>query len=474
MSESNGDWGKLAESDDGLAATWDGFQPLPEAGENEVLDAFCKSKRITIASLLRLGARLSDPTTLAYAYDEAIKYRNMLTGKMWSTFGGEFPRMKIVPQGAQPTDHVIVCEGETDAARLTLKYPLDVAILPAGARRYTRTYAEQLSEYATVYVALDPDFAGEAGAAKIMESTPNCIRFKAPRKDWCSTPDRELPELPDPELSSDLLVPARKMLEMEVPEQASWYENDILPIGGTLILHGWAKGFKSWATIDMMARLSQGQDWCCFEPMEEPARVAIIQFELPWAYYRERVERIVAQAPEPELLKDNFYTWTPLSRPHFVAGDKIMEDKIIKALLDEGIQIVLVDPIRRATGPIDMNSEQEVRVMLNFFQRMNNEGITVVATHHDNKDSGRARGGTALGMTGSGAFAGDPDTIVSIELPAGQDWNTSTKRNLHFTLRNSPPIAARGMEIGEDAKIIYSNEPFLPKPDEVQDHEPKI
>jgi 5S rRNA maturation endonuclease (ribonuclease M5) len=461
MAESNEGWGIAAENEDGFAATWDKYLNLPEAGENEVLDAFCAAKHITIPALLRVGAKLKDASTLAYAYPEGIKYRDMMTGKMWSAFGSEYPHMKMVRAGTEPTDDCIVVEGETDGARVSDEYNLDTFILPAGARRWTKNYAAQVLPYKRVIVGTDKDEAGEDGAKKIMSSVPNAVRFTPEDGDWCDVdtlPDIESLGLPDE--SMGLLVKAGDMWGMEVPEVASWFEHALLPIGGLAILHGWAKSLKTWQTLDMMAALAQGQDWGGFEPTEEPCKVGIIQFELPWPYYYERMQMLKAVSREPLLFDENVHTWTPGRRPELVAGNKESEDRILRELVDHDINVVLFDPIRRATGAIDFNSEQEVRNVLAFFERMQNEGLTVVATHHDNKESGRSRGGSTLGMTGSGAFAGDPDTIISVELPKDEDPNTSLKRNLNFTIRNGPPIGPRGMVLQEDGQILYTTEPW--------------
>lgn len=461
MAGSNEDWGYLAEHDDELAEVWDGYARLPEPGENKVLDSFCEDKRISIAALVRLGARLSDNTVLAFPYPGGLKYRDMVTGRRWAYTGSEFKALKIVranPDAA--TDTVIVCEGETDAARLSEGYDVDVAVLPAGALRFTPEFAEQLYPYRLVLVGLDDDEAGEAGSKKIMEAVGQAVRFKPPANDWCET--EELPELPDPSEAPqrlDVLVPAQQLLALEVPEQPSWFEHDLLPIGGQLILHGALKSFKSFLGLDMLAALAQGSDWCCFEPMEEPAKVAVIQFEIPWAYYRQRVHLLRAHATEPDEFDRNFFTYSPLRRPELVAGNRAHEDRILAQLLDADIQVVLVDPIRRATGAIDMNAEGDVRKILGFFERLQDAGLTVVATHHDNKEGMKSRGGDPIAMTGSGAFGGDADTIVSVEIPRGEDLR-SPRRNLHFLLRNAPTVGPRGMEMREDGSILYSPDPW--------------
>jgi hypothetical protein len=477
MAESNEGWGNLAEHDDELAQAWDSFAALPEAGSNPFLDAFCERKNITIQSLIRLGAKLAEDQVLAFEYGTGIKFRDVVSGKMWSYLGSTWPRMKIVRAGAEPSDQVIVCEGETDGARLTSGYDVDVAIMPGGARNFPESMGQQLDSYQQVLLGLDKDEAGEAGCTKIAQYHNNTVRFPAPGAgDWADV-EGDLPALPEimvqPEEAEvpldKLLVPAGEMLQMEVPEIASWLEHDVLPIGGQLLIHGWAKSFKTYLALDLVSRLAQGADWCCFEPKEEPVRVGIIQFEITWPYYHKRMTQLREAATEKELYDANVFTWTPMRRPELIAGSPKYEDKILKALTENHIQIVLIDPIRRAIGEADLNAENEVRKMLRFFQRIQDAGITVVATHHDNKEGARAGGGSPVTMTGSGAFSGDADTIISVELPRGEQLGESVVRNLNFTLRNSPHVGARSMQMQDDGHIIYDTSPVNREAEEDDD-----
>lgn len=201
MGESAGEWGSLAEHDDELAAQWDGFARLPEPGENDALDAFCASKHIDIPSLVRIGAKLADPLVLAFALPGGIKFRNIETGRRWNALGSEFTTLKVVRAAREPSSKVIIAEGETDAARLSLLYDCDVAVLPAGARRFTASFADQLRSYEQVLIGLDNDAAGEAGAALIQEFLPHSQRFAPPDcNDWCALdPNDGAPPLPAPE-----------------------------------------------------------------------------------------------------------------------------------------------------------------------------------------------------------------------------------------------------------------------------------
>ena len=478
MAESNAGWGNLAQHDDELAQAWDSFAPLPEAGENAYLDAFCERKNITIPSLMRLGAKLAEDAVLAFEYGTGIKFRNVIDGNMWSYLGSTWPRMKIVKAGVEPTPQLLVCEGETDGARLTSGYDVDVGVMPGGARNFPESMGQQLDVYDQVLMALDKDEAGEDGCARIATYHNNTVRFPAPGTgDWADI-GGELPPLPDiesmeQEASLDkLLVSAGEMLTMEVPETASWLEHDILPIGGQLLIHGWAKSFKTYLALDLVTRLAQGADWCCFEPTEEPINVGIVQFEITWPYYHRRMTQLREAAQDTELYDNNIFTWTPMQRPQLVAGNTKEEDKLLNALTENHIQIVLVDPIRRAVGGADLNAENEVRKMLRFFQRIQDAGVTVVATHHDNKEGARAGGGSPVSMTGSGAFSGDADTIVSVELPRSERQGESTCRNLNFTLRNSPHVPARSMMMQDDGHLIYDTMPIAPPEDDADDAPP--
>lgn len=461
MGNSNAEWGELAEYDSALASLWDSYEPLPEAGNNPALDALCEAKHITIESLIKQGARLANESTIAFQYPRGVKFRDLVTDRRWSQFGSEFDTLKIVRHGAEPTDQVFVVEGETDGARISLAYDVDVAVMPAGARYFTEVMANQVRGYNVVLIGLDNDEAGQDGTDKATTYLANAMPFPPPAdyNDWCNV-EGQFPELPT-EVHRDtsaIIVPAGTLLELPEPDIMSWFEQAILPVGGLAMLHGWIKSFKTFLALDMLAALSQGEPWCMFEPTEEPCKVLVIQYEIPWGYYRQRVLALQAQAHNVESFNENFNTWDPLSRPKLVAGNKKQEDFVLQSCVDAGIQVLMLDPVRRATGAIDMNDEKDVRHMLAFFERLNSEGITVIATHHDSKESAKARGGDPIGMTGSGAWSGDPDTIFSIELPKGARID-DPRRNLNFTLRNAPTPAGRAFQMLDDG-IEYYMEPW--------------
>lgn len=465
MGGSNEEWGGL--NTDETRDAWDSFQPLPPEGSSAVLDSFCRRKNIHVADLVRVGARLSGPTVLAFAFPGGLKFRNMVTDERWNYVGSDFHELKIIHGSTNTGDastSVIVCEGETDAARLSGHYSSDVAVLPVGATTLKPRYVEQLLAYDTVYVATDADAAGDKGAEGILralaESQTRAVRFRPDAGDWCDMDT--LPDLPpDPPKPTPVLVPAGQLLSMDVPEYPSYFDQAILPVGGALILHGPYKSFKSWIALDLLAAIAQGEEWAYFDSTFEADRVAVLNFEIPWAYYRERILALRNGAKDATLFDQNFYTYEPVTRPHLVAGNDASESKVLRNLTEAGVGVALIDPVRRAMGLADLNAENEVRKILRFTERLNREGISVVLVHHDNKAGSKHGGGDPDNMTGSGAFAGDVDTIVSVTLPAGVERDTGTQRNMKFLLRNAPSPPPRGFELKGNPGIVYTREAFI-------------
>lgn len=467
MGESDGAWGDLAEHDSELSEEWDSYDRLPTAGVNDALDAFCARKNIDIPALVRLGTRLAGPTVLAFAYVGGLKYRDMETDKRWNYPGSDFLALNILRSGATKASAVIVAEGETDSSRLSMLYPdCDVAALPAGAKRWISNFGAQLDRYERVLVATDVDEAGDEGWAKIKTSLPHAERFARPDgvEDWAAFVG-DAPPLPTPTKAIAPVVFAGELSELDYPEIASWYEHELLPIGGQLIVHGPVKSFKSFIVLDLLAALAQGRPWAGFEPLEEAVRVCVVQFEIPPDYYRKRVDLLRAHAADAALFDANFGTWTPLQRPRLRADDPKSVDELRRGLEAAGVQVVLVDPVRRALGTGDINSEQDARKLLAIFERLQDDGRTVIAAHHDNKSSAKNGGGDVYGMTGTGAFSGDADTLISVAIPKGKKLD-DPQRNLHFLIRNGRGITPRGFTMRDDGRTTYSDEPHFEGDDE--------
>lgn len=462
MSDSNAEWGSLAT--DEQRQEWDGYGRIPEPGQNPALDSFLVSKRLDHGALIRFGTRMSGPSTLAFGYDGGIKFRRLIDGRKFSYLGSTFDQLKIIR--GDDRDTVIICEGETDAMRLSMLFDCDVAVMPVGARAWFPAFAEQVKGYDRILVGLDNDEAGDDGFTKIKATNPRAVRFgpPPPASDWCEldTDVVPLPDLPPPGKDETLvLVNARDLLAYDVPDQSSWFSGALLPIGGTAVLHATFKSFKTWIALDLATALATAHPFAGFAyATDRPARVAYFNFEIPWAYYQERVRRFAEAAADREAFLDNFYGYQPITRPHLVTGNTESEDAVIANLTEGGIDVVVIDPIRRAMGFASMNDENEVRRPLHFAERLNRLGITVVLVHHDNKESDKQGGGDPAGMTGSGAWAGDVDSIISVSRPSGFPRD-DTRRNVGFLLRNAPSPDPQGFMLPEQGPMVWQADTWV-------------
>lgn len=339
MGESADIWGELIEQDGELAEAWDKYERLPEPGVNDALDAFVASKRIDIPALVRVGARLSDYRVLVFGGPTWLKYRDMETGRRWTATGSQFDSFKIVPGRQRMGDTVIVAEGETDSARLTLLYPeADVAILPGGARRFTAAMAEQLNAYARVYASYDRDEAGDAGWAKLAEHVGHAQRFNAPGdvKDWCEYAG-EPPALPDPPavdtrevVGKIIFEPLDDLLAGSIPDPEVLVD-DLLYTQGVHLVSGHPGCGKSTMALFMALQV-----------MHEGGHVVWLDYE---AGRLATARRLIAVGAEPGMIAEHFHYagWPPKAEDHLplVAerwpGALVVMDSLSKALAFAGI-----------------------------------------------------------------------------------------------------------------------------------------
>lgn len=446
---SNSSYG-VAETDD-LRAFLDTLDSIPEPGECEPLDNWLASKHITHDAIRRVGARWQPPFTIAWVGPKYIKHRNLATDAKYTHFEfNDFSTIRVVKQSAKATDAVVIAEGESETAWFTSHYDVDVACMPSGSLSFKQSHADAIRNYKQVLVALDNDRAGNEGAERIMEMIPHAQRFlpEGNAKDFCEADTvQPLPPLAERPHS---FVKAAEFLAMAMPDIKSYLANSVVPVGGQVMIHGPAKSFKSYLALDMLAQLSQGRGWLSFDfTGNSPLKVGVVQYEIPPAYFQDRVRDLFENAYDQDLFAENFLTFTPVVKPQLRAGNADQLRHLLGEIEYSGVQVLLIDPVRQALSGADLNSEKDVSLLRELVEPVKAMGVTVVLTHHDNKAAVTSKAGNPLGMTGSGAFSGDPDTIVSLTLPPGvanEDMSTCRHRDCYFMLRNAPAPEPRSFE----------------------------
>jgi len=408
-------------------ATWGRLEPLAAVGSDAAaaLEHFCKAKRITVAALEQLGARIAvrqGGYWLAFSGSNgdgrvtALKYRP-LGGSSHETIA-EKPSTWLRPIVAGKLDSTdwLIAEGETDAARL-LGLVGDVAAvlaLPAGAKTFKKEWAALIPRGATVALCHDADEDGDAGAAKaakILGGTTVRVRPPVDGTDWCDfTGDRaEFLELvkaarPSESASGIVLIDPR---DIEI-RNVEWLIRGYLPVGELVILQGHGGTNKGTLTCHWAARVTTGD-----VPGGKPGGVLFVAAEDD--YERVLKPRLLVAGANLELVR--FVEF----RREGVTGSILIPDDIpaLEAAIGEtSTRLTIIDPLMsHLAGSVDSYRDHDVKLALRPLSKMANAtGCTVSGVHHFTKstDKGALRSGQGSGAFGNTArlvlaMAADPE-----------------------------------------------------------------
>jgi hypothetical protein len=308
-----------------LDRAWGRCKPI-EMSSPSVLDklrSFCERKRFGIEALAATGARTalrgSGPDLfLAWAGQgrvagkrtiTAVKYRHIETGKRYAEPGSTWQEPIIV--GDLMSRDWFVVEGETDAARL-VQLVGDVAAivcLPAGALTVRPEWLGRIPGGANVYLALDADQAGDAGALKAQRLLfQHSIRVRPDSgKDWCEWPgdcdDFVALVRKEKQASNASLLTADELLMHYVEERSG----QRIPIK-----LGWGsidqdlKGISDGQVLGIAARTAVGKSWALASVADFTAATGygglILSLEMPGVEWIERQVAISEDVP-PEVVE---------------------------------------------------------------------------------------------------------------------------------------------------------------------------
>ena len=201
----------------------------------------------------------------------------------------------------------------------------------------------------------------------------------------------------------------------------------ILHQGCKMILGGTSKSNKSWCLLDLAISVASGQPWWGRRCTKQP--VVYINFELqPWAL-AERLGALCMARPECNGLGRSLALWN--LRGHN-ADLSLLRPKLEEQLARHQFGLIIIDPAYKVLGNRDENANGEIASLMNEFEAMAQKtGAAVVVAHHFAKGDSTAK--SALDrMSGAGAWARDPDSIVVLT-PHEEDGCftvTSILRNL--------------------------------------------
>lgn len=203
----------------------------------------------------------------------------------------------------------------------------------------------------------------------------------------------------------------------------------LLHQGSKMIIGGTSKGRKTFGLMDLGISVATGTEWWGSETVM--GRVCYINFEIQKPFFAKRYEDICRKknvTPEPGM----FMCWTLRG---MVEGMERMVEQLIKSLLQYNFVLIIVDPIYKALGDRDENKAGDVASLLNELERIAvRTGAAIAFGAHYSK--GNQAGKESIDrIGGSGVFARDPDSILTMTPHEEEDCFT-----VDATLRNFPPM----------------------------------
>lgn len=237
-----------------------------------------------------------------------------------------------------------------------------------------------------------------------------------------------------------------------------WLIQDILPACSTVIMAGPPKCHKSTISTSMALSVSTGIDFLNSYSVEEPGKVVLFTLENSNAnikYTNERVEEYLTGLNKKKLqsLYEGKYKDTGLpidiynrDEPFNITkeGHRVYLANIIKK---EKPRLVIIDPLYRAKGDLDANSEDALKPYLTWLEKLcslskeveEDIGTTILVIHHTRKPGKNPKTGKILtqdefDIKGSQVLTQSFESIININKLSAT--KRSTVLDMSYTLRD--------------------------------------
>jgi hypothetical protein len=207
------------------------------------------------------------------------------------------------------------------------------------------------------------------------------------------------PPLPEVEFLEDFAA--------NLPAPPAQVIEGVLHQGCKMILGGTSKSNKSWCLLDLALSVASGQPWWGRRTVKVP--VVYINFELHRWALGQRVSALCAARPECTGMGRSLALWNLRGR----SGDlTLLRPKLEEQLARHQFGLIILDPAYKLLGDRDENANGEIAGLMNEFEALaQSSGAAVVVAHHFAKGDSSAKNAIDR-MSGAGAWARDPDSIL--------------------------------------------------------------
>lgn len=231
--------------------------------------------------------------------------------------------------------------------------------------------------------------------------------------------------------------------EEALPPEPAQIIHGLLHRGSKFIIGGTSKARKSFALIDLAVSIAVGAPWWGFPTTG--GRVAYLNFEIQEFGIARRIRWICQHRNLPMTDNLRVMTLRGLTQP----VEHLAEEIIRLFLRLPPFALIVFDPIYKLLGDRDENNSGDITSLLNHIERVAVEtGAAIAFGHHFSKGNQAAKEAIDR-MSGAGAFARDPDAILTMTAHEQEDCFTiePTLRLFApvkpFAVRWAPPIFER-------------------------------
>ena len=240
----------------------------------------------------------------------------------------------------------------------------------------------------------------------------------------------------DPAVALGVLPPPLPEIEFlrefvaNVPEPPPQVIEGVLHQGCKMILGGTSKSNKSWCLLDLAISVASGQPWWGRQCAKSP--VVYINFELHRWSIAQRLNALAGARPECKGLGESLALWNLRGRS---ADLTLLRPKLEEQLARHQFGLIILDPAYKLLGDRDENANGEIASLMNEFEALAQaSGAAVVVAHHFAKGDSSAKNAIDR-MSGAGAWARDPDSILVVTPHEEPDCFT-----VSTVLRNLPQL----------------------------------
>lgn len=253
--------------------------------------------------------------------------------------------------------------------------------------------------------------------------------------------------------------------------EPDWLVEDWWTLGSHGIIAGLPKSYKSLITLDLVVSIASETDFLGHHPVNRKGAgpALVVQQENSQALLRDRLWKITTSrgihkgkvVVDPHRVTVEFPPAIPLLFYNDFAFDMSMPDDreaIEKIIQDEGIKMVVFDPLYLMIGGADENKAHEMRPILSWLLRLRNlYGCAVIVVHHWGKGT-HTRGGKGVGgirLLGSTTIYGWLEAALYLEASRTQAGTYEVVVEREFRERLSPPPSGYRLEMGDVGETKY-------------------